>query len=259
MSDLDTERQSGRTGAAGEGGTVAERAASLTNEAGGRGGQRERRRRLAAGLAEAARAGGHGTGRSARAGRDWLAEQVMAMAPRLRARDLATLRAQYPGLGTEDLAAALIDDAARASATVGGAVGVWATLPLLPVFPAEVAAETLAAVGIEIKLVAELHEAYGLPAPGSRAEQMTAYAAAWAARRAVGPGAGGVSAASPHLGRVARRLVFRTLKTVLSSGPLFLGVLFGARMNRRETRRVGRALRRDLRHRAPAGGAAAPA
>ena len=115
---------------------------------------------------------------------------------------------------------------------------------------AEVAAEVLAAVGIEIKLVAELHEAYGRPAPGSPAEQMRAYAAAWGVRRAVSPGPGGVNAASPRPGRLIRRLAFRALKTALSFGPLFLGALFGARMNRRETRRAGRAIRKDLRRRA---------
>lgn len=238
MSDLETERHERPNG-----GTLAERAAFLTNEAGETGDSRERRQRLAAGLAATARASGRGV----RAGRDWLTEQVMAMAPRLQARDLAALRAQYPGLGTEDLAAALIDDAARASATVGAAAGTWALLPLLPLFPAEVAAETLTAVGIEIKLVAELHEAYGRPAPGGPAEQMAAYVAAWGARRAVDLGPGGVNQASPHPGRLVRRLAFRALKTALSFGSVFFGALFGARLNRRETRRVGRAVRRDLR------------
>ena len=41
------------------------------------------------------------------------------------------------------------------SASVGAAVGTWAVLPFMPGFPAEVAAETLTVVGIEIKLVAE--------------------------------------------------------------------------------------------------------
>ena len=40
------------------------------------------------------------------------------------------------------------------------------TLPVLPAFPVEIAAETLVLVGIELKLVAELHEAYGSPARG---------------------------------------------------------------------------------------------
>ena len=61
----------------------------------------------------------------------------------------------------------------------------WAALPALPAFPAEVAAETLVLVGIEIKLIAELHEAYGTPATGNVTERMSAYVAAWAHRRGV--------------------------------------------------------------------------
>jgi hypothetical protein len=34
-------------------------------------------------------------------------------------------------------------------------VGTWAALPVLPAFPAEIVAETLALIGIEIKLIAE--------------------------------------------------------------------------------------------------------
>jgi hypothetical protein len=114
MADRETaRRESSRAGA----GAMAERTAFLTNEAGEGNDPRERRRRLAAGLTAAARAGTRGTGRGAQTGREWLAAQAVAMAPRLRARDRAALRAQYPGLGTEELAGALIEDAARASAT----------------------------------------------------------------------------------------------------------------------------------------------
>jgi hypothetical protein len=261
MSDPGTERGQRPAGAAGWSGgggstggdTMAELAAFLTDEAAEGGDPNERRRRLSAGLAAAAQAGGRGAGQGARTAGAWLAEQVMAMAPRLRARNLAQLREQYPGRDTEGLAAVLIDEAARASAAVGAAVGAWSVLPLLPLFPAEVAAEMLAAVGIEIKLVAELHEVYSRPAPGGRGEQMAAYVAAWGSRRAVDLRPGGVSAVSPHPGRLVRRLAFRALKTALSFGPFFLAVIFGARMNRRETRRVGRAIRRDLRRRAAAG------
>ena len=135
------------------------------------------RRRLAAALQATARAAGRGmraTGRGMRTARrgvrgrtGWLAAQVVAMAPRLRVRNQAALQAQFPGLQPDQIADALIEGASRASATVGGAVGAWAALPVLPAFPAEVVTETLALVGIEIKLVAELHEAYGVPAPGN--------------------------------------------------------------------------------------------
>src|SRR5207302_10361795 len=109
----------------------------------------ERRRRTAA-FAAAARSGARVTGRGVRAvrrgaftGTGWLAGQVVVMAPRLRVRNQAALRAQFPGLSTEDAADALITGAARASAAVGGAVGAWATLPMLPAFPVESVTETL--------------------------------------------------------------------------------------------------------------------
>jgi hypothetical protein len=139
------------------------------------------RQRLAAAFTKAASSGARVAGRGTRAtwrqieavrrgagsGTSWLAAQVMAMAPRLRVRDQAALRAQFPGASAEEIADALIDRASHASAAAGGAVGVWAALPTLPAFPAEVAAETLVLVGVELKLIAELHEVYGQPAPGN--------------------------------------------------------------------------------------------
>ena len=101
-------------------------------------------------------------------GMSWLTGQVVAMGPRLRIRDQATLRAQFPGQSDDEIAQRLIERAARAAAAVGGTTGAWAALPVLPAFPAEVAAETLAVVGIEVKLVAELHEIYGMARRGQR-------------------------------------------------------------------------------------------
>ena len=105
------------------------------------------------------------------------------MAPRLRVRDQAALQAQFAGLSADEIADVLIDHAAHASAAGRRGAGMAAVLPVLPAFPAEVLAETLVVVGIEIKLVAELHEAYGIPAPGNLAERMSGYLAAWAHRR----------------------------------------------------------------------------
>ena len=118
-------------------------------------------------------------------GTGWLADQVVAMAPRLRVRDQAALQAQFPGKSPDEIADALIEGAARAAAAAGGAAGMASALPVLPAFPVEIAAETLVLVGIELKLVAELHEAYGSPAPGKFPERMSAYVAAWAHRRGV--------------------------------------------------------------------------
>ncbi len=132
-----------------------------------------------------ARRGAGSAGRGVTSGVNWLTGQVVAMGPRLRIRDQATLRAQFPGRSDDEIAGLLVDRAARATAAVGGATGAWATLPVVPAFPAEVAAETLAVVGIEIKLVAELHEIYGMPAVGSPADRARAYIGSWASRRGV--------------------------------------------------------------------------
>jgi hypothetical protein len=176
----------------------------------------------------------------------------MAMAPRLRVRDQATLQAQFPDRSAEDIADALVDGAAHAAAAAGGAAGVWAALPTLPAFPAEIAAETLVVVGIEIKLIAELHEAYGSPAPGNRAERMSAYVAAWAHRRGVSMIPGGVifAAGSPLTRLLRRRLAARAGRSAFSLGPLLTGAAAGAYLNSRETRRLGQDIRRDLRRRA---------
>jgi hypothetical protein len=206
----------------------------------------------AAAAGRGSRAVGRGGRRAAGSGSGWLAAQVMAMAPRLKVRDAAALQAQFPGLGPEDIADKLIDGAVRASAAAGGAAGAWAVVPVVTAFPAEIAAETLIVVGIEIKLIAELHEVYGQPAPGSRVARMTAYVAAWAQRRGVSPVPGGVVivAGSPLARLLRRRLAARAGRSAFSLGPLLTGVAAGAVLNSRETRRLGGEIRRDLRRRA---------
>jgi hypothetical protein len=181
----------------------------------------------------------------------WLSNQVLAMAPKLKVRNHAQLREQFPGMSAEDIADALIDSAARASAAAGGAAGLAAVLPVLPAFPAEVAAETLVVVGIEIKLIAELHEAYGVPAPGSLTQRTAAYVGAWANRRGVSVIPGGVAfaAGSPLAQLLRRRLTARAGRSAVSLGPLLTGAAAGAYLNSRETRRLGRQVRRDLRQR----------
>ena len=191
----------------------------------------------------------------ARAGVGYLVAQVIEMAPRLRVRDQATLQAQFPGKSAEEIADALIERAARASAATGGAAGMVSTLPVLPTFPAEIVAETLVVVGIEIKLVAELHEAYGTPAPGKLPARMSTYVAAWAHRRGVEMIPGGVvfAAGSPLMQLLRRRLVARAGRSAFSLAPLLTGAAAGAIFNGRETRKLGRQVRDDLRRRALSG------
>jgi hypothetical protein len=220
------------------------------------------RRRLAAALGGVARRGagtarrGAGTaGRGAASVANWLSAQVLAMGPRLRIRDRAALRAQFPGRSDEEIADLLVERAARAAAAVGGATGAWAALPVLPAFPAEIAAETLAIAGIEVKLVAELHEVYGVPAPGGSGDRARAYVASWAYRRGVYMVPGGLLlvAGSPLAGQLRRRLAARMRRSAFSLAPLFTGAAAGAIINRRETRKLGRDIRADLRQRPTAG------
>lgn len=198
---------------------------------------------------------GRGRGYGVRSFGQRMADEVLAVAPRLPVRDLATLREQFPGRGPDQVADALIDGATKASAAVGAAVGVWALLPIAPLFVVEVAAETLAVAGIEIKLIAELHEVYGLRAPGSAVDRMTAYTAAWTDRRGVVLAPGNlVLAVGPALRRrLSRRLARRAGRSVLSLGPLLSGAAAGALVNRRETRRLGRMMRAELRRVSPGG------
>jgi len=185
-------------------------------------------------------------------GMGWFTAQVVAMAPRLRVRSGAALRAQFPGKSTEDIADALIVGASRAAGAVGAGVGTWAAVPVLPAFPAELVTETLALIGIELKLIAELHEVYGMAPPGKAVDRATAYVGAWAHRRGVLAAPGGLIlvAGSPLGRRLRLRLAGRAGRSAFSLGPLFTGAAAGALLNSRETRRLGLDVRADLRRRA---------
>jgi hypothetical protein len=103
--------------------------------------------------------------------------------------------------------------------------------------------------------VAELHEAYGVPAGGGTVERMTAYVGAWAHRRGVflAPGGVVVAAGSPVARLLRRRLAARAARSAFSLGPLLSGAAAGALLNRHETRRLGQEIRTDLRRRTEQG------
>jgi hypothetical protein len=216
---------------------------------------RSRRSRLTAEISRIAGRSGRAGWRGALSAGRWLTSEVLAMAPRIPVRDQQRLRAQYPGLSPEELADALIHGAGRAAAVVGAGAGAAMVLPL-PSAPVEVAVETLALVGIEIKLVAELHEVYGMRAPGSAPERMLAYVAAWAHRRGVALAPAGLVlvAGSPLRRRLQRRLLARAGRSAMSLGPLLTGAVAGAALNRSETRHLGADVRADLRRRSPHAG-----
>jgi hypothetical protein len=199
----------------------------------------------------AVRARGSATVRGLRSSGQWLTAQALEMAPKVPIRSSGRLRQQYPGLQTEQLADRLIAGAARASACVGATVGAVAAVPFVTTAPLELGVETLALVAIELKLIAELHEVYEMPAPGSAAQRMVAYTGAWAERRGVRVTSSGLALAvgSPLRRKLERRLLAKAGKSALALTPLLAGAVAGALIDHHETRKLGTLVRDDLRSR----------
>jgi hypothetical protein len=117
--------------------------------------------------------------------------------------------------------------------------------------PVQLAAETLAVIAVELKLVAELHVVYGRTPVGSRRQIATAYLTSWATKRGIDVSAGPPSLATV-LGTAARaqlrsRVLRRLGRNVTTLAPFLAGAVAGAEVNRRETRSLGDKLRSDLR------------
>jgi hypothetical protein len=215
--------------------------------------------RLTGAMARSARSAGVGAVMSGR----WLAETVVEQAGHLPIRTVDTLAVHYPGLQGEALAAALIQHATRASASVGAAAGaVIAMEELLPpawvALPLEVLVETTVVAAIEMKLIAELHQVYGQPVEGEGVDRAYALALAWAERRGVSSAliAEGAPALAKTLGRgtrnqlirlVRRRLFRRAGANLATLTPLLIGAAAGAAINRRSTRQLGWAIVAELR------------
>lgn len=214
----------------------------------------ERARRLA-GLARALARSFRAAGVGAVATGRWMADTLIEVAPRVPVRSLAALQRQYPGLDREALALRLVASASRHSGAIGAASGALATVelvnpPLLLSAPVQLAAETLAVVAVEVKMVAELHEVYGRSAPGNGVARANAYLRAWASRRGLdranrGGMVGNLSGAARR--ELRQRLLRRTGRNVTSFAPLFTGAVAAGELNRRETRRLGLEFIDDLR------------
>lgn len=213
------------------------------------------RRRSGARRLQAVKNGVRKGGESVRDAGLYVTDRIIENAPRVPVRDLATLRGQFPDLGPDQLADKLISGAANGTSTVGAGIGAAAMLPVPPAMPAELAAEITGVAAIELKLIAELHEVYGLRPPGTLKERSVAYLTAWTEER-------GVDLTKPTTlngalgGQMKRELrqqimkrMFRNLPNLM---PFMVGAAVGAVMNRRDTRKLAEKVRADLRTRAVA-------
>lgn len=215
--------------------------------------ERGRRASLAARSARGVKHGARSArtgGRRARTSLGSAGERFLEIAPRIPVRDLATLRAQFPGLGPEEIADRLIAAAVKGTMTVGAGVGAVAMMPTPPAMPAELVAETLGVASVEYKLIAELHEVYGLRVPGGARERATAYLWSWTERRGIDVMR--LSTVNVALGgtmkrEMRQRLLRRSLRNMPVLMPFMIGAAVGALMNRRDTRKLAERVRRDLR------------
>ncbi|MEU8245029.1 hypothetical protein [Nonomuraea sp. NPDC048916] len=218
------------------------------------------RRKLLGRLARSLSAGSKrardsGTGR----GR-WLADVFINIAPRIPIRDLHTLSEHHHGLTGEQLADDLVRTAQKATMTVGAIGGAlaaaeFAAPPLLLSAPAQLVAETIVVAAIEVKLLAELHEVYGVRVEGTGAQRAAAFTAAWARQRGIDPLApASVSLALGAATKTAlRNRLMRTLGRHLTTlGPFLTGAVAGGALNRMATKKLGQTIRDDLRLKLPA-------
>ncbi|MDX3072407.1 hypothetical protein ACIP98_10770 [Streptomyces sp. NPDC088354] len=188
----------------------------------------------------------------ARAALSTLAEGFLETAPRIPVRDLEALRRQFPGLGPEELADKLVSAATLGTATVGAGIGAAAMLPTPPAMPAELASETIGVALIEYKLIAELHEVYGLRAPGTLRQRAVMYIAEWTERRGIDfskPSTLNVALGGRMKRELRQQLMKRTMRNLPTLTPFMVGAAVGAVMNRRDTRKLAEQIRKDLRER----------
>ncbi|WP_372345298.1 hypothetical protein [Streptomyces sp. KL116D] len=198
-----------------------------------------------------ARTGMVKSGAAAKAGIGYLADRIIDNAPRVPVRDLATLRKQFPGLGPEEIADKLVAGAAMASSTVGAGVGAAAMLPVPPAMPTELAAEITGVAAIELKLIAELHEVYGVRPAGNLKDRSSAYLTSWTQERGIEvtkPMSVNVALGGQMKRELRQQIMKRTVRNLPSLTPFMVGAAVGAVMNRRDTKKLADRVRKDLRH-----------
>lgn len=216
---------------------------------------RETRGRLLGRLARLLLASARRAGATGLAGGRWLTDIFAAAAPHIPIRDLETLRAHHRGLTDEALADNLVRVAANGTTAIGAAGGALAAIeftapPLLLSAPAQIAAEALVVAAIEVKLIAELHEVYGVRVPGSGTTRATGFVTSWARRRGINPlETGSLTSALGSAAKAAlRKRLLRTLgRHMTTMGPFLTGALAGGTLNRAATKKMAAIIRDDLR------------
>ncbi|MFF1637990.1 hypothetical protein ACFVXA_10210 [Streptomyces sp. NPDC058246] len=207
-------------------------------------------RRRAAVVRDGIRKGVQKGGSRARAGLAYVADRIIDIAPRIPVRDLPTLRRQFPDLGPEQLADKLVAGAAAATSTVGAGIGAAAMLPVPPAMPTELAAEITGVAAIELKLIAELHEVYGLRPPGTLTQRSTAYLNSWSGERGIDvtkPSTINAALGGQMKRELRQQIMKRTVRDLPNLMPFMVGAAVGAVMNRRDTKRLAARIRKDLR------------
>jgi hypothetical protein len=189
----------------------------------------------------------------------WLVDTTLAAAERIKPRDHAQLTAHHGGRPDADIARALVRNAGLATATIGAATGAIVTFqqavpPTWASIPFELAAETAIVVGVELKLVAELHQLADRPIDaGGPGERTMLLVGSWSEKRGVS--ASVLLGGGDLLSRQTRAALTRSLRNRLAGRmgrnmatliPLMAGAAAGAEINRRATRGIGRDLSADL-------------
>lgn len=216
---------------------------------------RETRGRLLGRLARLLGTSTRRAGAKGLAGGRWLADLLMEVAPHIPIRDLQTLRDHHHGLAGEQLADSVVRAAVNGTTAVGAAGGALAAVeiaapPLLLTAPAQLAAETLVIAAIEVKMIAELHEVYGIQVQGSGATRGAAFLTSWAKQRGINPLESGsmTNALGAAAKSALRKRLLRTLgRSMTTFGPFLTGAAAGAALNRAATKRLADTVRKDLR------------
>ncbi len=185
----------------------------------------------------------------------WITDAVAEVAPHIPVRDMETLGGHYDGVDDDALAERLVRNARRVTAGIGAAGGgvaavEWAVTPALLSAPILLAAETVAVVAVEIKLIAELHEVYRKPLPGGGMPRALALIQAWSQRKGINPlkiGGGFAAALSTAARKELRdRLLRRFGRNLTTLGPFLTGAAVAGFLNRRATLALGEEIIKDL-------------